>query len=223
LGEYLARDAAEGKAVELLAEFETLYGYLQAIAHANGLRDPFDLQVVEAYWVGNELLDKVPEEGVYGALMEYQRLPRRIGKKEMRWLLPKVDQRARLHHSFHVFNVFTRTGHHTVGHTAETMDQCRIGWGQFLPDKFQMPNDKQMTNSKIQISSQKLVYREGQLKLLPAVRDVTVANPTLRKRLKPGDWVSFHWGFGCDVLTEAQAKRLERYTKHHLMLANTTL
>ncbi|GEM_PF-2173421 len=38
------------------------YFYYSAIAKANGISDPFDLQVVKAHWIGNELLDKVTQK-----------------------------------------------------------------------------------------------------------------------------------------------------------------
>ena len=43
------------------------------------------------------------------------------------------------------------------------------------------------------------------------------------ERLKPGDWVSLHWGFVCDALSDVQVKRLKQYTEHHLKLANETI
>ena len=39
--------------------FEGAWPYLELIAGANGIRDPLDPRVVEAYWVGNGLLDRV--------------------------------------------------------------------------------------------------------------------------------------------------------------------
>jgi len=210
LGEYLQAELVDDKLIEYLTKFETLYPYLKAIAVANGIKDPLDKRVVEAYWVGNGLLERVGEKAMYAALVEGQRLPKRLPKKEMRTLLPKIDQQARLHHSFHVLNVFTRTGHHTVKQTVGSMDACRISWGQLI-------------NDKCQISGQKLIYEKGKLKLIPIVKEVVVAQEALGKRLKPGDFVSVHWGFVCDKLNEGQVKQLEKYTLHHLRLANETI
>ena len=128
-GAYLKEELADQRLLDHLSKFETLYPYLKAIAEANGISDPLDPKVVEAYWVGNSLLEKVTPKALHVALTEKQNLPKRLTKNEMKWLLPKIDRQARLHHSFHVFNVFTRTGHHTVAHTVDSMDQCRIGWG----------------------------------------------------------------------------------------------
>ena len=39
----------------------------------------------------------------------------------------------------------------------------------------------------------------------------------------PGDWVSIHWGWVCEVLDDRQRRNLERYTRHHLAIANQTI
>jgi hypothetical protein len=38
-----------------------------------------------------------------------------------------------------------------------------------------------------------------------------------------GDVVSVHWGWACEVLSATQHQRLERYTRHHLAIANATM
>jgi hypothetical protein len=207
-GEYVARSEADGKLVEYISSFETLYPYLVSIAHANNITDPLDERVIEAYWVGNLLLNKVRPQETFSALAEGQQLNKRLGQKELKWLYPKIDQRARLHHSFHVFNIFTRTGHRTVAHTVDTMDQCRIGWGQVI-------------NQKIEVRSQKLEYKDGKLQFVKGVRQVV--NPIEGLKLKEGDRVSFHWGFVCEKLSETQVKWLSKLTQYHLNLANQTL
>ena len=56
-------EATEGDdtgAIRRLAEqFEGAFPYLQLIAHSNGIADPLDERVVEAYWLGSTLLDNV--------------------------------------------------------------------------------------------------------------------------------------------------------------------
>lgn len=216
LGEYLKRDLSDPGLVAHLTRFETLYPYLQAIAFANGIKDPLNQRVVQAYWIGNELLERIDEKSTYEALVMGQKLPKKVMHKEMQWLLPKIDKNARLHHSFHVFNIFTRTGHHKVKQTTETMDSCRISWGRIAT------SDKQQATS-FSINSQKLVYEKGKLRLVPAMKEVININEKLGERLKPGDWVSCHWGFLCDKLSEVAVKHLEGYTRHHLKLANETI
>jgi hypothetical protein len=209
--------------VEDLKKFETLYPYLEIISQANAIKDPLDPGVVEAYWIGNQLLDRVTPQETYVALHDTQQLGRRLTEIDKAVIFSKIDMRARLHHSFHVFNVFMRTGHHSVEHTVESMDQCRIGWGKIIRTKKQASSSKQYANSKIQLRSQTLVYKNGRLRFEIAEREVVNMNLALSAQLKAGDWVSYHWGRVCDRLTLRQVNALERYTKHSLFLANQTL
>jgi hypothetical protein len=217
LGVYLKENLSDRKLVDYLSQFETLYPYLVAIARANKLKDPFNEQVVEAYWVGNKLLERVTEKDVYEALTSGQQLTKRLPQKEWKWLLPKIDRGIRLHHSFHVLNIFTRTGHRMVAHTVETMDECRISWGKIQDLRFKIQD------SRIKIASQRLIYRNGKLKLVPIEKEVVVVEENLGKQLKPRDWVSVHWGIVCDKLTVKQVGNLEMYSTHQLKLANETI
>ena len=36
----------------------------------------------------------------------------------------------------------------------------------------------------------------------------------------PGDWVSLHWEWVCDRLSELQVGRLRRFTERHLAIVN---
>ena len=38
-----------------------------------------------------------------------------------------------------------------------------------------------------------------------------------------GDWVSLHWGWVCERITDLEQRQLERFTRHHLQLASATL
>ena len=55
--------AAEGTALRELSALAVRFGgawpYLKLIASENGIDDPLDPLVVEAYWIGNELLERV--------------------------------------------------------------------------------------------------------------------------------------------------------------------
>jgi hydrogenase maturation factor len=224
-GEYLKAQVSDGGLVESLSKFESLYPYLNAIAHANGLADPFDPRVVNAYWLGNSLLETISPQDTYLTLKQAQKLSKRLSIKNLNLVLGKIDRHPRLHHSFHVFDVFTQKGHPTLSHTVETMDQCRISWGQIINTKSEVRNPKQIINSnfKIEIKTQKLIYNNGKLSFKPITREIMVIEPELGKKLRVGDWVSVHWGFVCDKLNESQVKNLQKYTLHHLRLANGTI
>jgi hydrogenase maturation factor len=38
-----------------------------------------------------------------------------------------------------------------------------------------------------------------------------------------GDWVSVHWGWACEVLSQTQKAQMERHTRHNLAIANQTI
>ncbi len=216
---YLKEGVSDSGLSSYLSEFAVLYPYLKLIAHENGYSDPFDPKVVEAYWVGNQLLEKVGMDSFSDHLLYGQRLKHRIPKKSLKWIIDKVPKGAKIHHSFHVFSIFTRTGHHTVEHTLDTMDQCRIGWGRIVKS---IRKDQTLN---IRVKSQKLIYEHGKILFNDGVfRDVTLpVDNDFKSSLKIGDWVSFHWGYVCDKITKSQAYRLAFYTKHNLVLANGTI
>src|SRR4051812_41969824 len=51
-------------------QFEGAWAYLQLLAECAGLDDPLDERVVEAYWLGNELLDAVSSDLLVGRLTD---------------------------------------------------------------------------------------------------------------------------------------------------------
>ena len=133
----LLGEAAEGgdlrRIRELATGFEGAYPYLELIARSNGIADPLDERVVEAYWLGSDLLDRVPAAG-FGASVEARFKPRVRGDT-WRWLATKAPEGARPVHAFHVLDVFPVVGLLRGGHTDDvlrTIDSCRIRWGRVI-------------------------------------------------------------------------------------------
>ena len=50
------------------AQFEGAWPYLELIAGCNGISEPLDRRVVEAYWTGNELVTRVPTSALIASL-----------------------------------------------------------------------------------------------------------------------------------------------------------
>jgi hypothetical protein len=212
LFEYCVARQTDPGLVTLLQKFQAAYPYLKLIARANHIMDPFDARVVEAYWIGNELLDAVDLAQFYGSLQE--RFSKQLSPKVMGYLLSKVPQGARAHHSFHVFDVHARTG--TLDHGLETMENCRIGWGRV----------KEAGATHFVVEHRPLVMSGGKLQLgdlteKQVLRQINgysfIADP------RPDDYLSFHWGWACQLLEQKQVQTLEKFTKYHLALANQTL
>src|SRR3989344_7944280 len=138
---YQQEQTSDRGLAEIIAEFQTLYPYLTLIAYENNIRDPFDPRVVEAYWIGNDLLTNVSMNKFYYHLRDTLKLKNKVKPKDLELLFGKLDDGMLPHHTFHVLNVFTRTGHHSVQHTLETMDACRIGWGTVIQNSSQLTAD----------------------------------------------------------------------------------
>ncbi len=200
--------------VELEYQFDGAFPYLELIARANGIADPLDSHVVEAYWIGNRLLDRVDMGSLFRSLDE--RFRSRTGAKEWCGLVSKVPAGARPHHSFHVFEIYPRIGfmrNGAVDHMLETMEQCRIRWGRVLS----------VGASDLVVEVEPLVLRGDRLELAEARRETISRRVDGRgfvDDVRNGDWVSIHWGWACDILTPGQQSNLERYTRWHMALCN---
>lgn len=212
LFQYAIEKSIDGGVKQLLRAFDGALPYLQLIARSNAIADPFDDRVVEAYWVGNELLEGVEVRQLYDSLEE--RFGGRLRGRARDWVLAKAPAGARPHHSFHVLDVYRLVGDR--GESLDTMDSCRVSWGRVTA----------VQGAELVVQRRPIRLFEGKLTLgdeeaVRVTRQVEARG--FADDAAPGDRVSLHWGWVCELLTEHQAKRLERYTRHHLALANQTL
>ncbi len=209
---YVASQRADQGLLELERRFEGAYPYLRLIAHSNGLADPFDERVVEAYWLGNRLLRGVDVRAFHDSLSE--RFRPRMDARTFGWLAAKPASGALPHHNFHVFEVYARAGlmrdGASGGPVLEVMDRCRISWGRVLT----------ADGTRLVVARRPLAIRQGGLALGPPAATTVEA---YGNRLEPGDWVSLHWGWACEALTPAELRRLRLTTESALRLAGETI
>jgi hypothetical protein len=201
---------------KLLSQFKTLYPYLRLIAEASGIAEAFDERVVEAYWVGNSLLENVSRKHFYRHLIDKQQLKKRLGSKDFHWLERKIAQYALPHHSFHVLNIWMRTGHLERLHILESMDACRVSWGRVV----------EVDGPNITVETPVLVYVNGKLALSEPVKKKLVRrleSTTDIEQLKVGEIITIHWDVPCEVITPAQLQQLKKYTLKSIALANQTI
>jgi hydrogenase maturation factor len=212
LFEHAVTGRAERGLAPLLAKFTGAVPYLRTIAAANGIADPFDRRVVDAYWLGNDLLDTVEASALSRSLEE--RFGRQLTGRLREEVLRKPPEGARPHHLFHVLDVYRRLEAKEIGMAA--MENCRISWGRV----------RTVEPAALLVERQPLVEREGRLELGPVeVERVlrTLDGQGFTDNVAVGDWVSVHWGWACEVLDEARLAGLCRWSDHHLRLANQTL
>ena len=215
--DHVAAGAPDRGLVELEKRFEGAYPYLLLIAHANGITDPFDERVVDAYWVGNDLLNKVGPGAFRDSL--HERFAPRMTAGSFHWLETKMESGARPHHNFHVFDVYVRGGlmrDERATIALDLMDSCRVSWGRVTA----------LDGDFLAVDRQPLVLAGGRLALGPAEpARVTrqhggqgfVGSPDV------GSTVSIHWKWACDVLHKSAERRLRRATDRCLELANQTM
>jgi hypothetical protein len=204
---------ADGGLVELARSFEGAWPYLELIAGANGIADPLDARVVEAYWVGSRLLERVDSRRFANHLDE--RFRRRAGRA---WdsLATTIPDGGVPHHDFHVFGVYPWVGLLRSGDATEplrVLESCRISPGRVLA----------VDGESATVAVSPLVWDGRSLDVGPAqARRAAWRRNGLGflDELRPGDWVSLHWDWVCDRLTSSQAATLARYTRRMLTLAN---
>lgn len=212
LFEYAVENTIDGGVPPLLRRFSGALPYLQLIADANGIRDPFDDRVVEAYWIGNRLLQGVEVRQLYESLAE--RFGGQLRGRAREWVLSKAPAGALPHHSFHVLDVYRLVGDR--GDSLYTMDQCRISWGTVVA----------VEGAALLVDRPPIVLSEGRLRLDAPVRLRVTRQIDARgfsEAARVGDQVSIHWGWVCEILGTGQRGALERYTRHHLAICNQTL
>jgi Family of unknown function (DUF6390) len=207
--EYGSAGVSDGGLAELARSFEGAWPYLELIAGSNGIADPLDPRVVEAYWVGNELLDRVTP----GSLARHveDRFRGRIGRT---WshLLDAVAAGAVPHHCFHVFAVYPwlgllRTG--VVDEPLRVLDLCRT-----TPALV-----NSVEGDALQVALRPLLWDGRRLELGAwTAREVRWREDGLALVAAPlpGEWVALHWDVACDRLTPRAAVALDRATKRAL-------
>jgi hypothetical protein len=201
----------------LARQFAGAWPYLELIAASAGRRDPLDAAVVEAYWVGNRLLNRV-DPRIFATHLS-DRFEARAGRG--------FDDLATLallgavpHHNFHVFAVYPWVGLLRAGPAAQeplrVLNSCRVRWGRV----------EAVHNGVAEVSGQALHWDGRALQLgPPRVETVlyTTAEGSLVPVVRPGDAVAMHWDWICDVLTPRRLEALRQFTKRILRMTNEAL
>ena len=212
LSYYTETGSADSGTRSLLSQFSTLYPYLCLIAGENNFKDPFDLSVVEAYWIGNPLLSSIAVREFSHHLSERIGLKRKTARHSLERVLSKLPLGAVPNHSFHVVNIYRRTGHLNIPHTIPTIDACIVNWGKV----------KEVLSDSVVVQTQAVVENKDGLGLRPIIRKILFQGVSdyLSFSLSPGDWISYHWGRFCQKLTVAQLRNLVYYTQLSFTIAN---
>lgn len=203
-------------ALRPLAErFEGAWPYLALVATASGL-DPLDPQVVDAYWLGNDLAAAVPP-----TVFERHLRVAVEGRTGVAWAEIATDIAAggRPTHAFHVFSAspwISLLARGLVDEALRVLDGCRIAWGEVVS----VDGDHAM------VQAEPLVWDGEQLALGPAAqqrRRITGERMTVDRPPSPGDVVALHWDRVCEPLDDRRLQDLREGTDQQLELVNRRL
>ncbi|MFN0280563.1 MAG: DUF6390 family protein [Kineosporiaceae bacterium] len=199
---------------QMAQAFAGAWPYLELIAGASGIADPLDRRVVEAYWVGNALLDRLPTFDVGGSMED--RFRQRAGPR-FGHVADGVNAGGVPHHSFHVFCVYPWVGllgdDRRADQALTVLDRCRIRWGRTVS----------VDGDQVRVESRALAWDGRRLTLAEPAVEVAVrgiGGSGFVSELATGEWVSLHWEWVCDRLTDRQVRALQHYTTRHLRVVN---
>ncbi len=209
-----------GAVRSLARQFTGAWPYLELIAHSNGIADPLDRRVVEAYWVGNRALVQVSPKALGDSLIA--RFETRL-QRSSELLTDPILTGGVLHHNFHVFAIYPWLGLMRAGSDHAPMsvlDRCRIRWGTV----------KEVSGDTAVVESRPLVFDGWRLGLGESQSESVrfgiggfgfQANgmPT---ELAVGDAVSLHWDWICDRLGGTALANLRYLTAKNLAAVNAS-
>jgi hypothetical protein len=211
--QYGAAGIVDGGLGQLARGFAGAWPYLELIAEASRIGDPLDRRVVEAYWLGTDLVRGI-NMTLFGNSM-LDRFRKRAGRT-FGYLLEAIPEGAVPNHSFHVFGVYPWVGL-LGGDRGDTplrvLDQCRVRWGQVVA----------VGTDTLDVLSRPLTWDGAEVGL--GDQRVETATRSINglgfvDDYRPGDWVSLHWGWVCDRLSRRQLASLRRSTLRQLDITN---
>ena len=191
---------------ELARSFEGAWPYLELIARANGLPDPLDRRVVEAYWLGNSLLDGVGPRRL-GDSLETRFRPRlraerlALAGRQARGRRrpgPRLPRPRRL-------PARRPAAHGSTDGALAVMDSCRIRWGRVL----ERDGDWLVVNAVPLVDDRWPARpRASSHRTDPGV----ARRGRLRRRDRARDVVAIHWSWACDRLSPRRLADLIGWT-----------
>jgi hypothetical protein len=189
-----------------LEKFRAHNAYLTLIARENK-KGKFDKDVVEAFWIGNSLLENVSERALARFIKE-ELFPR--GSARALALADSVPDGALPHHSFNALYVHFVTD--AVKRSVENYDSCCVSCGKVLS----------VSEKKAVIRRNSISADKGGMFILKQVECPVAFERDGSRFVEPceGDVISVHWGMALEKLSPKRVKNLERYTRINIDACN---
>lgn len=213
--EYAHAGIVDPDLVRLAKAFEGPVPYLTVMAAATGIADPFDRRLVEAYWVGNSILDRV-DVAAFGRVLD-EGFRRKMGGG-WGFFEEAIPAGGVPHHSFHVLAVYPWVGMLRGERTEplEILDRCRIRWGTVTA---LAGDDAVVVSAPLQWDGRRLSFGVER----PETVKVGAGGLSLSGDIAVGDTVAMHWDWVCERLDAGRLAKLQTYTMRHLEMVNDRL
>ncbi len=205
---FLRGKVRESEILPIMRQFEGAYYYYKLIAQKNNIRNPFDKKVVEAYWIGNNLLEKVKAADLRKMAIRNFTKPGLLSLKVAENRAKLIPENSKPHHSFHVLAFGTITGRIDLA-SIKLKDICRVGWGKAIGFKEGNSGPKVIVKYQPLIKGRKMKLGKFIIKEIEWDKDII-------PEVRTGDQVSFHWGMLVQVLTKRDTANLKKYTQNTL-------
>ena len=186
--------------------FDGAWAYLELIAAVTGSDDPLSAEVVDAYWLGSDLLAAVQPKEVVAHLEDRFR-----GQLGGSWR--DAAERAVPHHSFQVFEVYPWArlllDGKPPGPAVQVLDRCRIRVGEVVG----------VDDEEVDVVSRPLHWDGHRLAEGDAVAERarwSVGGQSLIETPVVGSTVALHWDWVCDEITPAQGRLVRELERGQL-------
>lgn len=184
---------------EEIEKFIVLHPYLKTLSEISG-KSKFSYEVVEAYWLGNSLLDEVTAAH-YDILLrnfEEQGVPSTL-IHELRGNPPKKFIPI---HLFQVLRPGVGRASGSVPFNIESVDNCMIRWGEV--------QDRRDGRYLVDLNSLSLKKDKY---ILTKISSEALEVPGFTPALGLGSVVAVHWGQIVKILTEKEERNIELWTQ----------
>lgn len=197
LKDYLeGAEIPETEVRKLLDEFIGATTYYNLIAQKNNISDCYDGKVVEAYWLGNELLDKITVADIIEMVRKEFVGPGLLTKDAAEEKIKQFPKTGVAHHTFHIFFIGAVTNR--VKLEGDALDKCRPSWGEV--------QEILSGVNKVTVKTTKLFPKETEVEMELNWDKAFVP------LLKIGDIVTSHWGRISEKITDGELANLKKYT-----------
>ena len=207
---YFQKKDNEKQLEDSIRKFEGLYPYLGTIAEKTG-KSPFDYSVVEAYWIGNSLLEKFERKDM--EIIIRKLMTRGLMESTGERLIKDMPEGMFPHHNFNVMYVGVGNTSGKVETNLNNMDNCRISIGRVV----------EVLDDKLLVATKPLKFGNNKYYIGNEEIKTAVYNNITLEGVKKGNIVALHWGYACISLDEKQANSLENYSMRIINIINQSL